>query len=126
MEVPKNLEDVKKSIDLMENDINLYNLKMEENDMKRLEIERSICETEMLIEKALHIIKTNERKNEDYYNKISKVGNDFKALSEFTFNSQKNKSVDNQLVKVESLKKDKINYRNEFDKINYSAIDLVS
>ncbi|KAH0554287.1 uncharacterized protein LOC123263316 [Cotesia glomerata] len=124
MEVPKNLEDVKKLINSMENDVNIYNLKMEENDIKRLEIERSICETEMLIEKALHIIKTNQIKNEDYFNKISKVGNNFKTLSEFTSNSQKNKSVDNQLVKVKSLKKDKINHRNEFDKINYSTIDL--
>ncbi|XP_057328742.1 uncharacterized protein LOC130669725 [Microplitis mediator] len=119
----KNL-DFKKAIESMDKDIDLYNLKIQENQRKRLEIEQSICEIDMLIEKAKRIIESNNKKNEDYWIRTRDIDNHYKIMSKFLSDAKVNESVDNLLSKVGNLMADKINYESEFNKIKYSVSDL--
>lgn len=116
----------KKAIESMDKDIDLYNVQIKENQRKRLKIEQSICEIEMLIEKATRIIESNNKKNEDYWIRTRDIDEDYKIMSKFISDTKVNESVDNLLGKVGNLMEDKINYESEFNKIKYSVTDLVS
>lgn len=96
----------------MEEEMDLYKKKVKDYDKKLFQIQKSIFETKMLQEKAIHIMKFNQITNEQSMVEMEQVRMKFlelttKRTTTITDDKNKEETTDDLLIKIGELTKKK-------------------